>query len=65
MALYVNCHAPKKVIPSSLVSTSESCQNFVLRQIKRSQNELREKNKHKARVSLRYSVAKSKQEPQG
>jgi len=33
-AFYVQSHAPKRVIPSSLVSLSDSCQNFVLRQNK-------------------------------
>jgi len=33
--------------------------------IKQSQNDLHEKNKLKAHVSLRHSVAKSEQEPQG
>jgi len=52
-------------VPSSLVSTSDSCHNFVLRQIKQSRNDLHKKNKHKAHVLLRHSVAKSKQEPWG
>jgi len=47
---------PKRVEPSSLVSTSDSCQNFVLRKIKQSWNDLHEKNKHKAHVLLRHSV---------
>ena len=35
-AFYVQSHASKRVIPSSLVSLSDSCQKFVLRKIKRS-----------------------------
>jgi len=36
--LYVKCHAPKEDMSSSSVSLIDSCQTFVLRQIKRSWN---------------------------